>query len=454
MTKENEGQLRDEIAEMKKEIMKCKETKIALKKSEERFRSFSESANDGIVTTDDNGNILFFNKIIKTQFGYSTDELSGKNLTMLMPEKFRNSYLKELQEYKTSQKHRLLGKTVQTTGLKKDGTTFPFEMSLSVWKSDKTTYFSAIIRDITERKKAEEALRESEEKYRSVVENMHDVFYRADMEGNITMISSSGPKMSGYESVDDMIGLNLSRDLYKKPEERDILLSTIKKEEKVTDYEIELKKKDGNSLWVSSNSHIYYDNSKKPLGVEGVFKDINERKKAEEVRKKNEKKYRGIVEKVKKSEQRFRIIAETATDGIVTSDVHGNILFFNKSVKTMFGYSADEMEGKPLTMLMPNRFKAGYIEYLEKFRSGGEHELIGKTIETIGLKKDGTEFPFEMSLSTWKSVDKTYFSAILRDITERKKAEEKRKKTEEKYRYIVEKFLKVSNEILQEMNKP
>lgn len=301
--------------------------------------------------------------------------------------------------------------------------------------------------EINELEKEIVKCKESEEKYRSVVENMHDVFYRADMEGKITMINSSGPKMSGYESVEDMIGLNLSRDLYKKPEERKRLLSILKKDGKVTDYEIELKKKDGTSLWVSTNTHNYYDKSKKQLGVEGVFKDINERKK-------NEERYRRIVEKVKKSEQRFRVIAETATDGIITSDVQGNILFFNKSVKTMFGYSADEMEGKHLTMLMPNRFKAGYIEYLEKFRSSGEHELIGKTVQTTGLKKDGTEFPFEMSLSTWKSGDKTYFSAILRDITERKKAEDKRKKTEEKYRYIVEKFLKVSNEILQEMNKP
>jgi PAS domain S-box-containing protein len=157
---------------------------------------------------------------------------------------------------------------------------------------------------------------------------------------------------------------------------------------------------------------------------------------------------------LKKSEERFIAFAESATDGIITSDVDGNILFFNKSVKTMFGFSAKELEGKPLTVLMPDRFKEGYLDKLKQYRSGGEHGLIGKTFETTGMKKDSTEFPFEMSLSTWKSGDELYFSAIIRDITERKKAEEERKKTEEKYRYIVEKVLKVSNEILQVMNKP
>jgi PAS domain S-box-containing protein len=170
MSKETEDELRAKIAEMKKEIEHCKATQRALKKSEQRFRTFAESANDGIVTTDDHGTILFFNKILKNMFGYTTSELTGKNLTILMPDKFKKPYLKQLEEYKTTGKHKLLGKTVQTTGLKKDGTTFPFEMSLSAWKSNETTYFSAIIRDISERKKSEEAVKKSEEKYRYIVE--------------------------------------------------------------------------------------------------------------------------------------------------------------------------------------------------------------------------------------------------------------------------------------------
>jgi PAS domain S-box-containing protein len=185
MSKETGDQLRDEINELEKEIVKCKKTKIALKKSEERFRTFAESATDGIVTTDDNGNILFFNKSFKTIFGYSTEELAGKSLTMLMPAKFRNGYLNELKNYKISGKHKLLGKTVQTTGLKKDGTIFPFEMSLSAWKSNKTTYFSAIIRDITERKQAESEIQKSIIEKENLLREIH---YR--VKNNMHIISS------------------------------------------------------------------------------------------------------------------------------------------------------------------------------------------------------------------------------------------------------------------------
>ena len=127
---------------------------------------------------------------------------------------------------------------------------------------------------------------------------------------------------------------------------------------------------------------------------------------------------------------------------------------FNSTLNSMFGYSSEEMQGESLTMLMPERFRGNYLGSLEQYRTSGKHGLLGKTVETIGLKKDGTEFPFEMSLSAWESGNTTYFSAIMRDITDRKREEEIRKKTEEKYRTIVGKVLTVSNEILQEMNKP
>jgi len=157
---------------------------------------------------------------------------------------------------------------------------------------------------------------------------------------------------------------------------------------------------------------------------------------------------------LKKTEERFRIFAESATDGIVTTNIYGNILFFNNSFKNMFGYSSEEILGKPLTMVMPERLQKSYLDELKHFRSEGENRRVGNVIETISLKKDGTEFPIELSISTWKYADESFVSGILRDITKRKKAEKAVKKSEEKYRHIVEKFLKVSNEILIEINKP
>ncbi len=124
---------------------------------------------------------------------------------------------------------------------------------------------------------------------------MQDVFYRTDMEGTITMVSPSAPQMMGYKSVDEMIGMNV-RDLYKNPEDRDRLLAILRERGKVSNYELELATRDGKSIIVSSNSHIYHDKSGKPLGTEGVLTDITERKRAEDALRESEEKYRILVE--------------------------------------------------------------------------------------------------------------------------------------------------------------
>ena len=124
------------------------------------------------------------------------------------------------------------------------------------------------------------------------------------------------------------------------------------------------------------------------------------------------------------SEQRFRALAETAKDGIISADGGGMIIAWNSAARAMFGYEDDEVIGKPLTILMPERYRAGHLNGLARFQSTGEAHVMGRTLEVEGRRKDGTEFPIELSLSTWTADGKRFFSAIVRDITERKRAED------------------------------
>jgi PAS domain S-box-containing protein len=130
------------------------------------------------------------------------------------------------------------------------------------------------------------------------------------------------------------------------------------------------------------------------------------------------------MELLSDSEERFRSVAQTAVDAIISTNGDGNILFWNQAAETMFGYSADEMLGKPLTLIIPERFINAHLSGLKRVISKGESKVIGKTLELAGLRKDGGEFPLELSLSAWETAGGTFFAGIARDITERKRAEE------------------------------
>ena len=123
-------------------------------------------------------------------------------------------------------------------------------------------------------------------------------------------------------------------------------------------------------------------------------------------------------------ELRFRAITESAPDAIISADSRGLIDSWNKGAERMFGYSAEEIVGRPVRILMPERYRALHQKGLERVNAGGESRVIGSIVELSGLRKDGTEFPLELSLATWITGGERYFGGILRDITERKRTEE------------------------------
>ena len=123
------------------------------------------------------------------------------------------------------------------------------------------------------------------------------------------------------------------------------------------------------------------------------------------------------------SEDRFRSVVQSATDAIVIADGVGHILSWNRAAQIMFGYVEEEVLGGPLTLLMPVRYRESHQRGLERVTSTGQPHLIGRLVELEGLRKDGSEFPLELSLGMWKAKGETFFSGILRDISERRSAE-------------------------------
>jgi diguanylate cyclase (GGDEF)-like protein/PAS domain S-box-containing protein len=114
---------------------------------------------------------------------------------------------------------------------------------------------------------------------------------------------------------------------------------------------------------------------------------------------------------------------ETANDAIISADSRGKIVFWNSAAEILFGYSGDEIVSKPLTLIMPEKFRGAHRKGLKRVVSTGESNIIGKTVEMTGLRKGGSEFPIELSLASWKTKEGILFTGIVRDVTERKRAE-------------------------------
>ncbi len=136
--------------------------------------------------------------------------------------------------------------------------------------------------EVTERKLAEEKLRESEAKYRNIIENMQDLVYQTDIKGNLTMVSPVGIRMAGYGSPDELIGKDIARYLYADPNDRERFLKVLTENGAVKDYPLSLVASDGTIRYATASSHFYYDAHGKVLGVEGILHDVTERKQAEE----------------------------------------------------------------------------------------------------------------------------------------------------------------------------
>src|SRR4051812_23691663 len=136
-----------------------------------------------------------------------------------------------------------------------------------------------------------------------------------------------------------------------------------------------------------------------------------------------------MAEALRESENRFRSVAESANDAIIAADQNGDIISWNRGAELMFGYDEAEVTGRPLSILMPERFRPMHDAGIKRVAEGGRaaSKLIGQTVEVVGLRKDGREFPLELSLAMWESAGERFFSGIIRDISERKKAEEKLK---------------------------
>ena len=265
--------------------------------------------------------------------------------------------------------------------------------------------------DVTERRRIEQELRQSEERYRDLVENASDLIYEHDLEGNYTSTNKAGEQVTGY-SLAESLKLNLKQTV--APEYLDKAREMLRRKlagETVTAYELEIITKDGRRVPVEVSTRMVLKDGV-PVGVQGIARDITERKQAEEA--------------LRESEAHKRAILESSMDCIITMDHEGRVVDWNPAAAETFGYTQEEAIGKEMALLIiPKRFREQHRQGLARYLATGKGRVIGQRLELSAERSDGTELPIELTITLIESKGAPMFTGYLRDITERKRSEDR-----------------------------
>ncbi|MFX1465183.1 MAG: PAS domain S-box protein [Promethearchaeota archaeon] len=280
----------DSVLTITKDITEHKKADEALRDSEERYRSLFEDSRDAIYIVTRDGYYIDGNQSLVELTGYTKEELLKLNVL--------ETYVNPADRLKFQHEIERNGsvRDFEVKLRKKDGTEFDCLLSSTVRKASDGTIlgYQGIVRDITERKKAEEALRESEERYRSLFEASRDMIYIRNKEGNFVDINPAGLKMFGY-TKEEMLNLNVM-ELYVDPTERIKFQQEIERNGSVKNYEVKLRKKDGTEIECLATSTVRLDRYGNIFGYQGIVRDITERKQEEEKMKRYTKDLEKIVD--------------------------------------------------------------------------------------------------------------------------------------------------------------
>ena len=267
-----------------------------------------------------------------------------------------------------------------------------------------------LTQEIQERKQAEISLRLSETKYRNLHESMREAFVMVDMTGRIQEFNKAFENMLGY-SEQDLLTLryqDVTPEKWLAVEER-ILKDQILVRGYSDVYEKEYRRSNGEIFPVELRTFLLQDGTRKPVSMWAIVRDITDRRRAELA--------------LRESEARLKVIVETAADGIITIDEQGTIESVNTAIEQIFGYSKAEVVGRNVALLMPEPDRSQHDGYLARYLKTGERKVIGARREALGLRKDGSEFPIDLAVAEIQLDDRRFFTAIIRDNTQRKQTE-------------------------------
>ena len=409
--------LRRRVASMEESKDKGEPEEEAQRDGEERYRLLFEGSRDAMFITSVDGKVVEVNQAMLDIFGYTREE--AMRLPVLdayaHPED-RHRFQQELQKKGSARDY-------EVPLRKKDGTEMDCLVSATVRRAKDGSIlgYHGIIRDITERKRMEEALRASEAKFRRLFENVAEGVYHSTPDGNFLAANPALVQMLGYDSEEELRSVDIARDVYVNPEDRTMLDRNLEDQGRVRNVELNLKRKDGQQVIVLENSRAVRDEQGRVIYYEGTATDITERKRAEEALRASEAKFRGLFENL--------------LEGVYQSSPDGRQLTANPAFVRMMGYQSEEE-----LLAVDARERWANLEDRDRWIQQLEQRGELRNIELVLKRKDGQHVTVLESdrLVCDEQGEILYREGLVTDITERKRVEEALRASEAKFRGFFE----------------
>ena len=273
----------------------------------------------------------------------------------------------------------------------------------------------------------------------AIVESSDDAIIGKSLSGVITSWNAAATRIFGYEA-EEAIGQHISFLAWAGEEERiESFLESLRRGERVDHFEVARKHKSGKKLIVSLSLSPIVDADGRIIGIAKIARDITEMRIAEEALAINELQLRALTEQQEAAraemiaERKFRELIQNAPDAILQVDAAGRILVANYTATSMFRYSAEELMSMSVDMLVPDAHRGGHARHRSAFASPGLTRPMGLGLDLLAQRKDGTQFPVEISLSSVQTEGGVKVTALIRDVTDRKQVEQRVRTLQESY---------------------
>ena len=417
--------------ELRRQLEERTRAEKARQASETRKAAILQSALDCIITIDDQGRVVEWNPASEWTFGYLSDEAVGRELAeLIVPPAFRDAHRRGMAHYLMTGEGPVLGKRIEITGMRAGGEEFPVELAITPIPLGGETLFTATLRDISERKAFEKALRDQEEQYRLLFEHATHGIYRTTPGGRILLANPALLAMLGYDDFEQLAARNLESDGAEADYERADFKARLEAEGELRDLEATWERRDGRKIVVCESAYLVRDSDGAPLYYEGSVEDITVRRDAEEALRRAHDELEARVEErtaeLNQALRRNEMLLECAGEGIFVLDLSGCTTFANPTAARMVGWPQEELVGKPIRDLLHSTRPEGMpfprhdCPIYDSLRDGTAHTAGDETFR----RKDGSGFPVQyISKPLWEDGRLTGAVVTFQDVTERKNAE-------------------------------